>query len=185
LRDALLHPGHYGIHTLAGKNIRERERQIPAHFAGIPIHDGQIRAHMWSQVHLVDDEKIGSSDPWSTFSWDLVTTGHINYIDDVIDELRAKGRSQVVAPAFQKDQFNVRMATKQIVNGFLVMRGIFPNRRMWTPSSFNTKNPVDRQGTALGQDFCVDFRENIVCHGGKAESIAQPLTQRFDKRCLP
>jgi hypothetical protein len=140
---------------------------------------------MRRQIHLVDDKKIRPRNPWSTFSWDLVAPRHINHIDDVIDKLRAKGRSQVVAPAFQKDQFNIRMATKQIVNGFLVMRGIFPNRRMWTAPSFNTKNPVDRQGTALGQDFRVDFRENIVCHGGKAESIAQPLTQRFDKRCLP
>jgi hypothetical protein len=58
LRDALLHPGNYGIHALARKNIREREGKIATHSTGVPIHDSQIRTHMRRQIHLVDDKKI-------------------------------------------------------------------------------------------------------------------------------
>ena len=61
--------------------ITHHEWAIPPHFSGISFHDFQRCADVGSEVNLVNDQKIGFRDAWSSFAGDFFTTGNINDID--------------------------------------------------------------------------------------------------------
>src|SRR5918992_1757211 len=44
---------------LAGEAVREHEGPLFADRVGVTLHHVQARPHVWGQVDLVDDEKVG------------------------------------------------------------------------------------------------------------------------------
>jgi hypothetical protein len=53
---------------------------------------------------------------------------------------------------------------------------------VWTPSSLDSQDAVNRQCCAFRKDFGIDFGKNVVCHSGQAVAIAQSMTESFNKR---
>ena len=145
VRDQLLNPGHDLIEALLCFEIREDERQVPAHPSAISIHNVEIRADMRRQIDLIDHEQIGTSNSRPALARNLITGCHIDHVNDCVREFRTECRSQIVAAALDEHQLDIGMALEQIVQGLLIVRGIFTDRRMRTASGFDAQNAVLRQ----------------------------------------
>src|SRR6266404_8920375 len=84
--------------TFLRLEISHYKRAFASHLLCIRSHHFERSANIGSQVGLVDNEKIRSSDSRSSFSGDFFATGNIDHINREIGELRTEGRREVIAP---------------------------------------------------------------------------------------
>ena len=70
---------------------------IPTHHFRILVHHRQARAHIWSEVGLVDDQDVRLGNAWAIFPRNLVARGDINRIDEEIHQRRAEGQGEIIA----------------------------------------------------------------------------------------
>lgn len=73
-----------------GGPVRPYERQIGAHAL-------EVRADVRGEIDLVHDEEIGPDHPEAALSRDVVPGSDVDDVEPVVDEIRAEGRSKVVA----------------------------------------------------------------------------------------
>ena len=95
-----LDPFHYLIHMFAAADVREQERTVATHFFGISFHNFQACPYIGSQVDLIDHQQIGTGDPGTSFSGDLVAFCHINDKDGGVSQFRGEGSGKIVSAAF-------------------------------------------------------------------------------------
>src|SRR5581483_7734270 len=97
---------------------------------------------------------------------------------------RAESGREVVAAALDKEQLHVRVAPYQVVDGFLIVRGVLTDGRMRTAAGLHAEDAVLRQHAALGEKLRVLFGKDVVRHDGEAIAVAQPHAERLDQRGL-
>jgi len=122
----------------------KNERQIAPHPATIPIHDVEIRADMRREIDLMITRRSDLVIP-AHLTRDLITGCHIDDVDHCVHKFRAECRSQIVTAALDEHQLDIGMALEQIIQGRLIMRGIFTDRRVRATSGFDAQNAVLRQ----------------------------------------
>src|SRR5579872_3934276 len=69
--------------------VREQERPVAAHAAGVTVHHLEARPHQRGQVDLVDYQQVGAADAWPALARDLVTRGDVDHVYGDVCELRA------------------------------------------------------------------------------------------------
>ncbi|MCG3773380.1 MAG: hypothetical protein JW395_0186 [Nitrospira sp.] len=139
---------------------------------------------MRREVDLVDHQQIGPGDSWPAFARDLIARRHIDDIDHFVGKFRAECRGQIVATALDEHQLDIRMALEQIVQGLLIMRGIFTDRRMGAASGFDAQNAVLRQRSPACQKLGILFGKDVVGHHRHTHPIAQTEAEGFDQGSL-
>src|SRR5260221_9074354 len=93
--------------TFLRLEISHYKGAFASHLLCIHSHHFERSANIGSQVGLIDNEKVGSSDSRPSFSGDFFATVNIDHINREIGELRTEGRREVIAPGF--DENNVRV----------------------------------------------------------------------------
>ena len=68
----------------------------------------EIGAHKGSEVNLVDDQQVTTGDARPPLARDSVACGDVDDVDRQIGELRAEGRGEIVAAAFDQDDVERR-----------------------------------------------------------------------------
>ena len=172
------------IEALACLEIRKEIRQVAPHALAVSIHHGQIGSDVRREIDLVDHQKIGSGNSRTAFAWDLIASRHINNIDHLVRKFRTECRSQIVAAALDKHQFDIGMALEQIVQSFLIVRGIFTDCRMRTAAGFDAQNAVLRECAPAREKLGIFLGKDVVRHHRQTHPIAQTETERFHQRSL-
>ncbi len=108
--------------------IREHERPVAAHLAGVALHHFERRAHVRRKIDLVDHQQIRAHDARAALARNLVAARHVDHVDRNVHQFRAERRGQIVAAAFDEDQFQARMRALQILRS---LPGSWTHLRGW------------------------------------------------------
>src|SRR5690349_9393758 len=100
---------------------------------------------MRREIDLVDDQEITASDAGSAFARNLVSAGDIDYVDPDIDQFGTEGGGQVVAAAFDEDQFQTRERALEFVDSFEIHRGVFADGGMRAATGFDAADVFPRK----------------------------------------
>lgn len=180
----LLDPRDHLFQAVARMEVGEDERQLAAHPPAIAIHHREIRADMGCQIDFIDDQQVRARDPRPALARDLVSCGHVDDIDDAVDQFGTEGGGQIVPSAFDEHQVDIGMEPEQIIERGLIVGGIFANGRVGTAAGFHSQNAVLWQCAPFRQKLRVFLRENIIRHDGQAEAVSQLQTERLNQRRL-
>src|SRR5215813_7660370 len=134
---ALLDELHDRADAVAGPHVSEYERPCAAHARGIALHHSKRGAHMWSEIDLVDDEKIGPRNAGAALGRNLVAGRDVDHVDGKVGELWREGRCQVVAAGFDQDEIKARKFRTHVCNGGKIYRGIFADGGVRAAAGFD------------------------------------------------
>src|SRR5271168_1602934 len=101
-------PLHNAVESHLAPQIREHKRPLSAHFFRIALHHFQRRAHIGSQVYLINHQQVGPHDAGTALARNFVALGHVNHVNPDVHQLRAERRRQIIAAALDENQFEPR-----------------------------------------------------------------------------
>jgi hypothetical protein len=96
--------------ALAGFQIRKCKRKIRALRTSVARHDIERSTHIRGQVHFVDHQKIGPTNPRATFARYLIASRQIDHVDEDVDKVGTESGSEIVAPAL--DQYELQTSER-------------------------------------------------------------------------
>ena len=164
--------------------IAHHKWAIPSHFSGISFHDFQRSADVWSEVNLVNDQKVGFGDAWSSFAGDFFPTGHINDINRQIGKFRTESRGQVIAARLNKYNVGIWVPFQHPIDGFQIDRRVLANGRVWAPSGFNSENPFGRKGAGDNQKPLILLGVDVVGDNNDVVPVSHQFTEHLDQSCF-
>lgn len=98
-----------------------------AHPPAVPFHDIQIGTDCFRKVDLVYDQQIRLCDPWSSLARNLVTSRHVNDVDDEVGEFAGVVGCKVVATRFDEEEVGVKLVVEvrkgQQIDGDILTNG--------------------------------------------------------------
>src|SRR6267378_3575925 len=131
--------------TLLNLEISHYKWAFSSHLLRVCRHHLERSANMRSQVDLVDDEQVGPSDPWSSFSRDFFAASNIDHIDREIGKLRTECRREIIASGFEKTEPPIGKALQPRVVSFEFDCPFFRNARVRPPAVSPPKNSVGQK----------------------------------------
>src|SRR5258705_1269634 len=121
----------------AGTRIGRNHRPSLANPNGVGMHLLKIDANIGSEIDLIDDEQVASQKAWPSLPRDVITTGNINHEYPPVDEIKRKGRGEIVAARFEQDQLDAGEFGFKIVACSYVERRILPDDGMRASTGFD------------------------------------------------
>src|SRR5215217_17574 len=73
----------------------------------IPFHDFKVGSNMGGQIDFVYDQKITCLYSQTPFSWVLISSRYVYYVNKVVRQCRAKGSRDVITPTFNYYQIKI------------------------------------------------------------------------------
>ncbi len=154
-------------------HLAKNGESFPAHLAGVPVHNREVRSHGGGQIRFVDHEQVRLRDAGSAFPRDFVTSGNINYVNRVIGQFPAEMRREVITAGFDEQQLGLKAAV-QVFQREEVRRDVLTNRRVRAAACLHGADALGGQGLVADEEFSVFLGEDVIGDGGKIHSVAQP-----------
>src|SRR5450830_112597 len=127
---ALVDQVHQRLNAITGLAIGEDEGLVLAHHAGVVVHHLKAGTDIGGQIGLVDDQDVGLGDARAVLARDLVAGSDIDHVDEKVDQGRAEGEGQVVAPGLDQHQIGFWKARLHVFDRSQIHRRVFTHRRM-------------------------------------------------------
>nr|GMD93226.1 hypothetical protein Iba_chr14fCG5370 [Ipomoea batatas] len=78
---------HYVLDPDTITNLSKNKRATIPHAKCIPLHNRQISSNSWCYISLVYNLQVSLGNAWTAFSRDFITSGYIDYVDDIVGQL--------------------------------------------------------------------------------------------------
>src|SRR6266540_194983 len=174
-------PVNHAVGASPVPEIGEDKGPVSPHPLGVPLHHGEIGAHVGRQVDLVDDEQVGARDAGAALARDLVPLGDVYHVDRRVHQLGAEGCRQVVTAALDEEDIEPGEAAQELVHRLQVDRGVLADGRVRAAARLDSQHPLLRQDSAPDQELGVLLRIDVVGDDGQIEAVAQPHAERLDQ----
>lgn len=131
-----------GLQPYPVVQVGKDEGAVAAHFLGVPLHDFQGGVDVFGDVDFVDDQQVGFGDAGAAFPGDFVAGGDVDDVQGKVGEFGAECGGEVVAAGFDEDEFQVRVAGLEVVDGGEVHGGVFADGGVGAAAGFHAKYAV-------------------------------------------
>src|SRR4051794_23634788 len=125
---------------------------------------------MRGEVDLVDDQQVAAGDPGAALPGDLVPGGDVDHVNREVGQFGAEGGGEVVAPALDQDQVQIREAPSHLRDAGEIDAGVLADRGVRTAAGLDPHDPLGRQAAGAGQELRVLLGIDVV--GDRGDLIA-------------
>lgn len=171
------------IHSDILLDLRKHRRAAFPHLPGIPLHDAQVGPDGLGEVGLVDDQQVALGDAGPSLAGDLVAARDVDDVDDVVCQLPAVVRGEVVPAALDEQQVGVELCV-QVLEGGEVGADVLAHGGVGAAARLDGADALGGQGAVARQELGVLAREDVVGDGGDVVPRAQGVAQRQHQRRL-
>lgn len=177
-------PGDDGVEIVFALEVAKQEWPRSPLGLRVSLHHAEVGPDEWGEVDLVNDEEIAGANRGSTFSWDFVSFGDIDDVNERIDQLWGKGGGEIVAAAFDEQQLETGEFRLQCTTGLLVHRRVVADRGVRTSAGFDSSDPFGRQCRVPNEELSILRAIDVIGHYGHRVTLAQALTELEAKHRL-
>ncbi len=140
------------------------------------VHDLKRGPHIRREVGLVDHKYVALRDAGAILARNLVAGGHINHIDEEVDQRGREGKRQIVASRLDEHDVGIRKLGLHLLDSRDVHRRVFADSRMRTRASLHADDAV------FGQHPLQDFADMLgILRGDDVVCDDQHLVTLVDK----
>src|SRR5260370_24655925 len=104
---------------------------------------------MCCKINLVDYKQITAFYSQPLFSWILVSTSNIYYVNEIICKSRTKSSHDIVTTTFNDNQIKTRIFLFNLLNYCQIYCWIFTYSSMWTSASSYSDDHIFRHNFQL------------------------------------
>src|SRR5262249_42695288 len=138
-------PVDYVVQAVTSLEVGEDDRLPVSYGSRVTSHHSKVGSDVRREIDLVDDEQIAAGYAGSALARHLVAAGHVDDVDTHVNQLRAERCGEVVAPGFEKDDFDIRKLRAHLVERLVIDRGVLADRGMRAAAGLNALDALDRQ----------------------------------------
>ena len=117
---------------------------------------------MRREVDLVDHQQAAALDAGSAFARNFVAARHVDDVNESVHQLRTERRRQIVAAAFDENQFESRMRRLQFGNRLQIHGSVLANRGVRAPSRLDAQHSAGGQRSLANQELGVFLGVDVV-----------------------
>ena len=135
------------------------------------MHLHEVDFDVGSEFGFVDDEEIRTHDCGAAFSRNVAALGDIDDVDEDIGELGGEGCGEVIAAAFDEDEFEIEEAGLEVLDCFEIHGNVIADCGVRAASGFDAEDAVGIEGGGADEHLRVLFGVDVIRDDGHVSRL--------------